>query len=100
MKKLYDSMKSDSWLWFRDYGRYDMAQLKLAARNKAKLGENFYSKSDGTRCFYFEQDELSKLMEKVGFQVKDTEYKYRVVENRKENLKMKRVWIQALFYKP
>ena len=99
MRKLYDSMNSDSFLYFRDYGRYDQAQLKQASSNNSYLKENFYVKSDGTRCFYFDKDELSEMMEKCGFRVMNVEMKYRVIENRKEEKVMKRVWIQGLFYK-
>ena len=99
MTKLYNSMKSDSFLYFRDYGRYDMAQLNFAKKNNSKLKDNFYRKHDGTRCFYFDIEELKLLGEKVGFECVDKEIKYRVVENRKENKVMRRVWVQSLFYK-
>ena len=99
LKKLYNSMKDNSYLYFRDYGRYDQAQLKLAKKNNSKLKENFYRKEDGTRCFYFDIVELKDLAEKVGFEVIDNDVKYRVIENRKENVKMRRVWVQSLFYK-
>jgi len=92
-------MTNDSYLYFRDYGRYDMAQIKLASKNKNKLKENFYKKADGTRCFYFDLEELKELMGKVGFEVKEAEVKYRVIENRKEAKVMNRVWVQGLFYK-
>lgn len=97
VKKIADFLPKDCVLYFRDYGRYDMAQLKLAAHKKAKLKDNFYVKSDGTRVYYFTTEELKELFEKHGFATIENEYHYRLVENKKEGLKMHRVWIQSKF---
>ena len=72
LKKIYDQMVPDSYFYFRDYGRYDLAMIRFAKRKDAKLGDNFYLKSDGTRCFYFEEKELTQLLESVGFVVEST----------------------------
>lgn len=47
-------MKPGGILFIRDYGRYDMAELRLAGHKNAKIKENFYVRSDGTRAYYFE----------------------------------------------
>ncbi len=39
-------------LLFRDYGRYDAAELRFR-RGQHKLADHFYVRSDGTRAFYF-----------------------------------------------
>ena len=99
VEKIANFMKPGSVLMFRDYGRYDMAQLKLAAQKIAKLKDNFYVKADGTRVYYFTKEEIRDLFVKFGFEEIENDFHYRVVENRKEDLKMHRVWLQAKFRK-
>jgi len=97
LDKIAKYMKPGTILMFRDYGRYDMAQLKFASQKKAKLKDNFYVKSDGTRVYYFTKEEITELFTKAGFEEIENDYHCRVVENRKEELKMHRVWLQAKF---
>ena len=87
-------------LYFRDYGRYDLAQLRLAQREKQKLKDNFYVRSDNTRAYYFTTEEVKEIFEGVGWKQVENEYHYRLIENRKDDKKMHRVWIQAKFIKP
>lgn len=47
MTSIAEVLKPGGLLIFRDYGLYDMAQLRFG-RDK-KLGENFYVRQDGTR---------------------------------------------------
>ena len=91
------SLKPGGCVLFRDYGQYDLAELRLAAHRHNKLGENYYLKQDGTRVVYFTKPMLTDLF--AGFQEVQNEYHYRLVENRKEGLRMKRGWIQAIFRK-
>jgi len=56
MQKVVDSMKPGSFLFFRDYGRYDFGQLNLSSKGNRKLKDNFYRKNDGVCVYYFEEE--------------------------------------------
>lgn len=85
-------------LYFRDYGRYDLAQLRFAGRKTSKLGENFYVRNDKTRAYYFTEEEVRDIFcsfaeGQPGFECIELDNHYRVVENRKDQKTMHRVWV-------
>ncbi|KAK6588646.1 conserved methylase [Cryptosporidium xiaoi] len=92
-------LKPGAILLFRDYGRYDLAQLRFAKSSKSKIADNFYVRNDGTFAYYFTTDEIKTLFENAGFKVISNNYCLREVTNRKTNVSMKRVWIQSKFSK-
>lgn len=100
MQKVADSMKPGSFLFFRDYGRYDFGQLNLSSKGNRKLKDNFYRKNDGVCVYYFLEEELNGLANKAGLVTIKINFHCKLLQNRKTGLKMYRVWIQGRFYKP
>ena len=99
IKKISEVINKDGILYFRDYARYDMAQLRFAQRKKNKVGENLYMRKDKTLSYFFDKNEIEKLFEKYDFSVVNSNLICRLIENRKENKKMHRLWLQIKFKK-
>ncbi|XP_052096273.1 tRNA N(3)-methylcytidine methyltransferase METTL2-like isoform X3 [Mytilus californianus] len=76
VNRLTRYLKPGGTILLRDYGRYDMAQLR------------------------FKQDELKQMFEKAGLVEKQNLIDRRLQVNRGKQLKMYRVWIQCKYVKP
>ena len=95
------TLQSGGVLVFRDYGRYDEAQLKLGMQRNKLLKDNFYRKADGTKCYYFTLAELEQLfVQEAGLEVLELRYLKRMYKNRSTGTIRRRVWVQARFRKP
>lgn len=98
IKNLYRLLKPTGVLLFRDYGLFDMAQIRFKPGNK--IADNFYMRQDGTRSYYFSVDQINKLYNDCGFDVITNSYIHRRTINKKEGLDVPRIFIQGKFQKP
>ncbi|KAI7835004.1 S-adenosyl-L-methionine-dependent methyltransferase [Kickxella alabastrina] len=97
VENAYRVLKPGGILLFRDYGRNDLTQLRF--KKSRLLDSNFYVRGDGTRVYFFTNDELAEVFG-GRFTVEQNAIDRRLLVNRKLELKMYRVWLQAKFRKP
>lgn len=76
-----------------------MAQIRFATRKSNKIDTNLYMRNDNTLAYFFSKEEVEKLFEKCGFVLIESKMICRLIENRKDNKKMYRLWLQSKFKK-
>ncbi|AAW45860.2 S-adenosylmethionine-dependent methyltransferase, putative [Cryptococcus deneoformans JEC21] len=104
---LYTALKPGGLLLIRDYGRHDLAQLRIK-KNRLLDPEtpNLYIRGDGTRVYFFEKEELEGMVlqppegrvegrAKNMFEIQQLGEDRRLLVNRKERLTMYRIWMQV-----
>ncbi|KAL1489377.1 hypothetical protein ABEB36_014286 [Hypothenemus hampei] len=92
LSNIWKLIKPGGLVLFRDYGLFDMAQLRFKAGNK--ISENFYMRQDGTRSYFFSIEFAQTIFEKAGFTVSMTSYVHRRTVNKKENIDVPRIFVQ------
>ncbi|XP_064540294.1 tRNA N(3)-methylcytidine methyltransferase METTL6 [Drosophila montana] len=97
VRNLWQLLKPGGLVLFRDYGLYDMAQLRFKPGHK--IAENLYMRQDGTRSYYFAELELEQLFSQNGFEVLDNSYVHRRTLNLKEGIDVPRIFLQGKFRK-
>lgn len=126
VKNVWTVLKPGGVVLFRDYGRGDLAQVRF--KKGRYLDENFYVRGDGTRVYFFDEDELRSLWQgpcdaksnqqpenqvpeaeastsgemetRSAFEIVSFGVDRRMLVNRQRRLKMYRCWMQGLFRKP
>eukprot|EP00937_MAST-01D_sp_MAST-1D-sp2_P000466 g466.t1 len=91
------ALRAGGMVLFRDYGRYDLAQLRFPPGRRLQRG--CYVRGDGTLSYFFEHAELHALFERHGFETVECVTRFREITNHKRQLNMHRVWVQAKFRK-
>ena len=99
VEKISKVINKGGILYFRDYARYDMAQIRFAKRKKNRVGDNLYMRKDKTLSYFFDKNEIESLFKKYGFSIVNSNLICRLIENRKEKKKMHRLWLQIKFKK-
>ncbi|CDW58189.1 Methyltransf 23 domain containing protein [Trichuris trichiura] len=90
-------LKPAGSVFVRDYAQGDYAQQRFGGHQK--LEENFYVRQDGTRSYFFTKEVLSKAFVNNGFREASITYLHRETVNRKDNISVPRLFIQAKFKK-
>eukprot|EP01147_Barroeca_monosierra_P004370 gene4370-6657_t len=95
--QLNQCLKPGGFITFRDYGRHDLAQLRL--KTGRYLDENFYIRGDGTRVYFYSQEDIRELMSEENLVEEQNKFDRRLIVNRAKRVTMQRVWLQCKYKK-
>lgn len=97
IKTMWRLLRPGGVVLFRDYGLYDMAQLRF--KPGSKIAEKLYVRQDGTRSYYFDVEETKRLFERSEFEVVSNDYIHRRTVNFKEGIDVPRIFLQGKYKK-
>ena len=100
VSEAFAALASEGRLLFRDYGLYDMAQIRFAGEQLVDTEHLVYQRGDGTYSHFFSLEFLRQLAEETGFIVEEAEYVCTYIVNKKNGKKMRRVFVHGVFLKP
>ncbi|KAJ2159807.1 hypothetical protein GGF46_002747 [Coemansia sp. RSA 552] len=96
---IVEILKPGGRILFRDYGLYDLAQLRFKPGHK--LEDNLYVRQDGTMSYYFSTERLHELFVQHGGLVElENDYVFKRLVNAKKSIDTDRVFAQAKFQAP
>lgn len=98
LKNLFSLLRPGGRILFRDYAIGDMAQSRFASRSR--IEDNYFVRQDSTLSYFFDEERVHHLMTSAGFEKGYMRRINRVIKNRKENLEMHRVFLQAEYIRP
>lgn len=98
LRNVFSTLKPGGLLCFRDYGLYDLAQLRAGEENI--LTPKLHVRGDGTLAYYFSLDEVRQLLTSAGFEVQELEFCTIRSLNRKKGITLDRVWVHAKAIRP
>ena len=96
VNNIYNMLKPGGIVLLRDYGRYDLAQVRM--KKNRFIDDNFYIRGDGTRVYFFSLEDVLVLFQDR-FKVIQNTTRNELIVNRKLLLKMYRCWLQCCYEK-
>lgn len=96
LEKAFTCLNPGGKLFFKDFGRLDMVQLRYKPTNI--LAQNLYQRSDGTLAYFFDENYFKTIIGR--FRIIELKMEKRLLINRKRKLDMYRVFLQAILEKP
>ncbi|VDP78317.1 unnamed protein product [Echinostoma caproni] len=100
LRNIASVLKPGGRLLFRDYGLHDHSQLRFGRSTRLYPDRPSYARQDGTLSYFFSVEELTELFTQAGLSVHHCDYVYKQTTNMAERLAVRRVFVQAVAYRP